>query len=82
MANSAFPEASTSSRRWAWFRLVLGQAQIAGATATLVLLLQSGLTVIAVSCAIVTAVLTILSVKLFRSSDCSFSDDQSLRGDK
>ncbi len=53
-------------RRRAILRLTLGQLQVIGATATLVLLLQGGLSAPAIWAAALTAVVSLTSVLLFR----------------
>ncbi len=53
-------------RRRAFLRLAFGQLQVIGATTTLVLLLQTGLTEPAVWAAAITAILTLTSLLLFR----------------
>lgn len=58
---------ATSQRKWAVVRLILGQAQVIGATITLVLLIQTGSSVLTLRAAIVTALLTLASVLLFKS---------------
>lgn len=53
-------------RRRAILRLLLGQSQMVGATATLLLLLQQGVTPTVVWAAAITGLLTLVSVVLFR----------------
>ena len=52
--------------RWAFVRLLLGVLQIAGATASFLLLIQSGVHRVSVSAVLVTGFLSILSHLLFR----------------
>ena len=53
--------------RWrAILRLAFGQAQIIGATATLVLLLQGGVSAPAICAAVLTGVVSLISILLFR----------------
>lgn len=53
-------------RRRAILRLAFGQLQVMGATATLVLLLQGGVTAPAIWAAALTAAATLTSILLFR----------------
>ena len=55
-----------TSRRRAILRLAFGQLQVMGATATLVLLLQGGVTAPAIWAAALTAAATLTSILLFR----------------
>ena len=53
--------------RWkARLRLAFGQAQVIGATATLVLLLQGGVSAPAIGAAVLTGIVTLASILLFR----------------
>ncbi|ODU25211.1 MAG: hypothetical protein ABS95_00325 [Verrucomicrobia bacterium SCN 57-15] len=65
--NSRSTSASAKTRKWAIVRLILGQAQVIGATATLVFLIQTGESALTIWAAIVTAVLTLSSLLLFKS---------------
>lgn len=51
--------------RWAWLRLVLGLLQMTGAATTALLLLTSGVTRPAIGVAVVTGLLTAISLGLF-----------------
>ena len=53
-------------RRWAWVRVVLGWVQMAGAAASLVLLLRTGASAATVAVVSVTAFFMVVSVVLFR----------------
>ncbi len=55
------------ARLWAAVRFALGMAQMAGATVAAVMLVSTGVTVASLSLAVVTCVLTTLSVLLFGS---------------
>ena len=53
--------------RWkAFLRLAFGQAQVIGATAALVLLLQGGVSAPAIWAAVLTGIVTLTSILLFR----------------
>jgi hypothetical protein len=53
--------------RWkAFLRLAFGQAQVIGATATLVLLLQGGVSAPAIWAAVLTGIVSLTSILLFR----------------
>ena len=54
------------NRRRAVLRLVLGQAQVIGATVALVLLLQEGVTAPAIWAAVLTGLVSLTSILLFR----------------
>jgi hypothetical protein len=54
-------------RRWAVFRIVLGQLQIFGATVALVLLFQVGVTPLSLAVVVATGLCTSVSVLLFGS---------------
>ena len=54
-----------SERRWAWFRLALSFAQVFGASLGAVLLLQGGVSRLALFVVIATGLCTALSVSLF-----------------
>lgn len=53
-------------RRRALLRLTLGMAQVTGSTATLVLLLQEGVTPLVITAALITTAATLTSLLLFR----------------
>ena len=53
-------------RRRAILRLALGQAQIVGATVALVLLLQGGVSAPAIWAAVLTGIVSLTSILLFR----------------
>jgi hypothetical protein len=54
-------------RRWAYVRFALGTAQILGATAALVLLVQTGFNSWSLGAAVIACTLTTVSVLLFGS---------------
>ena len=54
-------------RRRAVARLIFGQLQIMGATATLVFLIQTGVSKLTVWAAVIAALLTLTSLILFKS---------------
>ena len=58
------------AKRWAVVRIILGTAQMAGAVATVILLLVTGATGQAVVTGIATGVITLISVFLFRILRC------------
>lgn len=63
----AHPKSAAVQPRWrAVLRLVLGQAQVIGATITLVLLLKGGVSDRAIWCVILTGLVSLVSVLLFR----------------
>jgi hypothetical protein len=55
----------TRDRKWALVRLVLGNLQIAGATASFILLAQLGVTPATLSVVVATSLCTTVSVLLF-----------------
>lgn len=57
--------------RWAIVRLILGQVQVVGATAGLVLLFETGLSAATLGIFAVTTLATVVSKLLFRKSDRS-----------
>ena len=59
--------AAARERRWVIVRLALGTAQVMGATAALFLLVQTGVSSLSVGAAVITCVLTTISVLLFGS---------------
>lgn len=56
-----------TSTKWAVFRLVLGWLQMVGAAAAFMLVLQSGMSRPAIVVVVVTALLTVISLVLFRA---------------
>jgi len=60
-----FRPANLSVRQWAVFRLVPGFMQMAGATASLALLLSSGLNEVSLTAAVLTGLMTAVSALLF-----------------
>ena len=66
-AMHAHPNSTAVQPRWrAILRLALGQAQIVGATITLVFLLQGGVSVRTIWGVILTGLVTLISILLFR----------------
>ena len=66
-ASESGGEDEVRRRRWAVVRLVLGQAQILGATMTMVFLLQTGESRLTYWTAGVSALITLASIVLFKS---------------
>jgi len=64
--NSPRKAEGPQNRRRAVLRLILGQAQMIGATATLVLLLQGGVSAPAIWAAVLTGIVSAISILLFR----------------
>ena len=64
--NSAEKRKEAKPRRRAIVRLVLGQAQVVGATAALVLVLREGASATAVWAVVLTGVVSLSSILLFR----------------
>ena len=60
-------DAAARERRWAVVRFALGTAQVMGATGALVLLVQTGVNPLSIGAAVITCVLTTISVLLFGS---------------
>ena len=56
----------TTEVRWAWVRTVSGWLQMAGAAAAVVLLVRTGASTATVAIVCATAVVTVVSVLLFR----------------
>ena len=64
--NSPRKAEGPQNRRRAVLGLILGQAQVIGATAALVLLLQGGVSAPAMWAAVLTGIVTLASILLFR----------------
>jgi hypothetical protein len=63
----AHPKSAVVQPRWrAILRLALGQAQVFGATITLVFLLQGGVSALAIWGVILTGLMSLVSILLFR----------------
>ena len=63
----AYPKSAAAPPRWrALLRLVLGQAQVIGASITLVFLLQGGACDCAIWGVILTGLVSLISILLFR----------------
>lgn len=58
---------NASERRWGFVRLVLGVLQVFGAALTLTLLVHTGITQLSLGAAVVTGLLTTVSILLFGS---------------
>jgi len=65
-ANAPAERPNVHERRRAILRLLLGQSQVVGATATLILLVQQGVTPTVIWAVAITGLLTLASVVLFR----------------
>lgn len=65
--NSPRKAEGAQDRTRAVLRLVLGQAQVIGATATLVLLLQDGVSAPAIWAAVLTGIVSLTSILLFHT---------------
>jgi hypothetical protein len=59
-------QAADQARKWAIIRLILGQSQVAGATATLYFLITTGESAYTLWTALVTALISGLSICLFK----------------
>lgn len=59
------PAGARSTRRWAVLRIVLGLAQMFGATFAAVLLLLTGVHAVSLAAVVVTAACTTISILLF-----------------
>ncbi len=67
-ARSAFSAPTPAERRWAVVRILLGTAQVMGATVSAYLLLQTGTNAWSLGAVTVTGLLVVLSKLLFRGS--------------
>lgn len=66
-SNSTGTSATARTRKWAIVRLIFGQAQVIGATMTLVFVIQAGTSGVTIWAAVLTAMVTLTSLLLFKS---------------
>lgn len=68
---SGQPPLTPRERKLAFLRIGLGTAQIMGATVSLILLLQTGTSGLSVGAVVLTGLITVVSMLLFRKQDAN-----------